>query len=134
LNRIGSFFTGAAADNSDRCRRSARDPECLPFAEGEQARRRSVTNLSSLTKECHREGELAKVLNKHVSTIVRSTRRGVRGHVLKSVLVGGQRYIEREAFAEFIHAINQPRIPVQASPRREEELRQIGQELDSLSL
>jgi hypothetical protein len=98
-------------------------------------RRKSVMNLNALTKPCYREGELAKVLDKHVSTIIRWTRRGVRGHVLRSYLVGGQRYIEREAFAEFLHAINTPRqTPVLASPRREEELKQVGKELDDLGL
>jgi hypothetical protein len=91
-------------------------------------------NLNALTKAYYREGELAKALDKHVSTIIRWTRRGVRGHVLKSVLIGGQRYIEREAFAEFLNAINAPRTPVLASPRREEDLNKVGKELDALGL
>lgn len=79
-----------------------------------------------------RERDLAKALDKHVSTVVRWRQRGVRGHVLRSYLVGGQRYIDRQDFVNFITALNgsesgtSPLPP----PDHEEKMRRVNEELD----
>ena len=76
--------------------------------------------------------DLARFLEKHVSTVVRWTLRGVRGHVLKSYLVGGQRYIDRQDFVDFVQAINDTGTgpsPV-SLPNREEQLRCANEALD----
>src|SRR5258707_364062 len=45
---------------------------------------------------CMSIGALARAMDKHISTIIRWTRRGVRGQVLRSYLIGGQRLIADE--------------------------------------
>ena len=42
----------------------------------------------------------------HVNTIWRWAMRGVRGHRLPTVLIGGQRFIAREALSDWIQRIN----------------------------
>ena len=44
----------------------------------------------------------------HISTLHRWRLRGVRGHRLESILVGGSRYTSRQAIARFIDACNAP--------------------------
>jgi Protein of unknown function (DUF1580) len=83
-------------------------------------------------RERFRFGELARAIGKDVSTIFRWTLRGVRGHVLKSYVVGGQRYVEREDFLAFIGAINGSRTPAATGGKadREAELRRVDEALD----
>jgi hypothetical protein len=66
--------------------------------------------------------ELAQVLDKHVSTIVRWTQRGVKGQRLRSYLIGGQRYVDREDVLVFLRALNDQRTgtDLNLQPRREE--------------
>jgi hypothetical protein len=76
--------------------------------------------------------ELARAINKHVSTVVRWTLRGVRGHILKSYLLGGQRYIDRQDYLDFIQGLNVASTgpsPVSV-PDREEQISCANEELD----
>ena len=57
-------------------------------------------NSKFLGKSRFRLAELAQALDKHVGTIVRWTQKGVRGTVLRSYLLGGQRYVDHEDVAE----------------------------------
>jgi hypothetical protein len=88
--------------------------------------------IDGTRKDQFRLCELAAILNKHTGTVVRWTRRGVRGHVLKSCLVGGQRYVELKDFQLFLQAINgrdfgaKPHL----AHRPDEENRKIEDELD----
>ena len=51
--------------------------------------------------------ELAKAMEKHVATIYRwGSRRGVRGHRLRLVRLGGRTYVYRRDWDAFIAAIN----------------------------
>ena len=76
--------------------------------------------------------ELAKAIDKDISTIFRWSGRGVRGNVLRSYLIGGQRYVDRRDFLAFLRAINAARadpgsIP---DPGHDEAMRRVDQELD----
>jgi hypothetical protein len=59
----------------------------------------------------------------NLSTIWRWRNRGVRGHRLETILVGGRRYTSREAITRFLAAIN-------GEPIRSETLRQREQAID----
>jgi excisionase family DNA binding protein len=52
--------------------------------------------------------EVSNLLGVHCSTVERWIRSGVRGRVLPSVLVGGRRYVQREAIELFE---NQGKLP-----------------------
>lgn len=84
------------------------------------------------TKEFFSLTELARAIDKHVSTIVRWTRRGVRGHILKSFLLGGQRYIDRRDYVDFLEAINVASAGTSrvTAPNREDQLQRVHKELD----
>lgn len=45
--------------------------------------------------------------NPHVSTLHRWRLKGVRGHRLESILVGGSRFTSHQAIARFIAALNE---------------------------
>ena len=51
--------------------------------------------------------EVSQIVDKHVSTIFRWALRGIRGHRLRLVLIGGQRYVLRQDLLAFFHAINE---------------------------
>jgi hypothetical protein len=72
-------------------------------------------------KERFRFAELARALDKDVSTVWRWTQRGIKGHVLPSYRLGGQRYIDRRDFLTFLDLINgvgEGAPPLTAPPRR----------------
>ena len=46
--------------------------------------------------------EIAQRYEVHISTVVRWTQGGVRGHRLPSYLVGGRRYVNRQQLDEFM--------------------------------
>ncbi len=50
--------------------------------------------------------EIAKLLDKHISTVVRWTLGGVRGHRLPRTFIGGHRHIRRDDLIEFLRLIN----------------------------
>jgi hypothetical protein len=89
-------------------------------------------NAAFLGKRRYRLGELARAMDKHISTVVRWTQRGVRGRVLKSYLLGGRRYIDRKDVLSFLQAINEKEVgnEPRPSPRREAEMRRVDEELD----
>jgi hypothetical protein len=76
------------------------------------------------------EGELARAINKHISTIVRWTRNGVHGRVLRSYLLGGRRYVDRQDFLAFVQAINEDRATPAQPAQDEDRLRRVNVELD----
>ena len=89
-----------------------------------------------LHKQRYRQGELARALGKHISTVVRWTQRGVRGRVLRSYLMGGQRYIDREDVLAFLDAINGFDVSdtASASPSRADEKRRVDDALDQAGI
>jgi hypothetical protein len=52
----------------------------------------------------------------HISTLHRWRLRGVRGHRLESILVGGSRYTSQQAITRFISACNTPADAPAATP------------------
>jgi len=67
----------------------------------------------------------------HTSTIVRWALRGVRGHRLETVVIGGRRYTSVEAIERFISALsNEPCQSEPLSRRREEEIDRAERKLD----
>jgi hypothetical protein len=93
-------------------------------------------NTDFLREPRYRFAELARVVNKHIATIVRWTQRGVRGHVLKSYRLGGQYYIDREAIIEFLQAINGGGLPPtnEVQAREEEKRRRVDEALDKAGI
>lgn len=59
----------------------------------------------------HKMGEAARLLDVHVSTLWRWRLRGVRGHKLRTVVIGGTRYVLEEDLKAFLHALNQGEQP-----------------------
>jgi hypothetical protein len=51
----------------------------------------------------------------HVSTLWRWSQRGVRGHRLETVVVGGRRFTSREAIRRFIEQTTNATIPASAA-------------------
>lgn len=62
--------------------------------------------------------KLASELDVHVSTVWRWTLRGVRGHRLERLIVGGRTYTTREAFERFVAATNGQKLPAGRTPRQ----------------
>jgi hypothetical protein len=89
-------------------------------------------NADFLGKSRYRLGELAQAMDKHISTIVRWTQRGVKGRVLRSYLLGGQRYIDREDVLAFIQAINGDEVGNEHVPstRRKAEMQRVDEDLN----
>ncbi len=87
-------------------------------------------------RERLRVNELSRAIDKDVSTIYRWTQRGVRGHVLGSYMMGGQRYVDRQDFVDFLAALNTSSVAPPAVVRRdrEERLHRVEQELDRAGL
>jgi hypothetical protein len=83
-------------------------------------------------KDRFRYGELARAIHKHVATIWRWTQRGVKGQVLRSFRVGGQRYVARQDFLDFIGAINATEPPAHrgAAAAHPKSLDSVDQALD----
>ena len=52
--------------------------------------------------------ELAKHLDVHASTVWRWTLRGIRGRKLKTIQIGGRRFVFAEEAERFISSLNQP--------------------------
>lgn len=50
--------------------------------------------------------EVARILDKHISTIWRWCLRPVRGRILKTIHIGGQRYVERADLEAFLDEQN----------------------------
>lgn len=79
--------------------------------------------------------ELAKSLPKRngkapaISTLWRWSTTGVRGVVLQTVLVGGQRYSSPEVFRRFVAAGNQGRV---AKPETSRAAEETNRQLDAL--
>jgi hypothetical protein len=67
----------------------------------------------SLTALAQREGV-------HVATTARWALKGVRGHVLETLLVGSRRYTTREAFARWLAKLNDEPINAGETPRQRE--------------
>lgn len=74
---------------------------------------------------------LSQELGVHVSTVWRWVLRGLRGHHLECVRIGGRRYTTREAFARFIAATNGQRLPT-PDKQRTAEVDRAEEELDDL--
>jgi len=52
--------------------------------------------------------EVARTLGIHIATVWRWILHGVRGRKLSSVVIGGRRYITREALTDFLSTRNVP--------------------------
>jgi hypothetical protein len=66
---------------------------------------------------------------------VRWTQRGVRGHLLRSHLVGGQRYVDRADYLEFIAAINGKDEGTPTSTQQgDSRLRRVEEQLDQAGI
>lgn len=63
----------------------------------------SLIRVCEVPGELHREGKKL-----HTSTAMRWCLKGVRGHRLESLMVGGVRYTSREALGRFLGALNAP--------------------------
>jgi hypothetical protein len=72
----------------------------------------------------------------HVSTCWRWARRGVRGHKLETIVIGGRRYTSREALERFFTALNQPQPTTKSGSdqQREQQLAQIDQRLTEMGI
>lgn len=66
---------------------------------------------------------VADVLEKHLSTVVRWTVGGVRGHRLPTKFIGGRRHANRADVVAFLNAINGDDEPVAISVSAEEKAR-----------
>lgn len=75
--------------------------------------------------------DLAKELGVHVSTVWRWVLRGLGGHHLESVRIGGRRITSREAFARFIAATNGQPLPT-PQKRHTAEVQRAEEELDRI--
>jgi hypothetical protein len=76
---------------------------------------------------------LAREQRVAVSTVWRWALRGVRGHRLECIHLGGRRYTTREAFARFIARTNGERVVSGQTPRqREAAIRAADRELDTI--
>ena len=83
-------------------------------------------------KHCFKCREAAQILDKHISTLFRWHLHGVRGHRLRMVLIGGQRYVLRRDLIRFLRAINDEAAATPAcetSKRRQEQIDQAEAEL-----
>ena len=83
-------------------------------------------------KERFKVREAAQALDKHTSTLFRWNLRGVRGHRLRMVLIGGQRYVLRRDLIAFLRAINDEAAAPPAARRstnREDEIARAEAEL-----
>jgi hypothetical protein len=78
---------------------------------------------------------LARELSVHVSTVWRWTLRGVRGHRLERITIGGRTYTTREAFERFVSATNGEKLPARRTNRqREADQRRAEMELEALGM
>ena len=80
--------------------------------------------------------EIAKSLDKHISTVLRWALKGVRGRRLPSFLIGGQRYVNREDLERFLHPDAPPSSspPPGSSSARASQLHAVDAELDAAGL
>jgi hypothetical protein len=53
------------------------------------------------------------------ATLWRWALRGIRGHRLETVIVGGRRYSSRDAFDRFLRSLNETRVAEPASESRQ---------------
>ena len=81
--------------------------------------------------------ELAKALRKNVATVYRwGSPRGVRGHRLPMLHIGGRTYVEKSAYEAFHNALNKgPDSSISADAAREDSAPdEIDAELDAAGL
>lgn len=57
--------------------------------------------------------QLAQEQSVSLSTCWRWCHRGIRGHVLESINIGGRKFTTREAFARFVVRTNGERVPAE---------------------
>jgi hypothetical protein len=80
---------------------------------------------------------LAKVLNVHVGTVYRwGAAKGVRGHRLNLLRVGGRTYVDRDDWDRFVHALNNRNVspPKDQARGTERTEKGIDDELDAAGL
>jgi hypothetical protein len=73
--------------------------------------------------------ELAREQNVALSTCWRWCLRGIKGHTLESIAIGGRKFTTREAFARFIAATNGESVPHRSSQQRSREQREARKQL-----
>ena len=79
--------------------------------------------------------KLAKALKVHVSTIYRwGTGKGVRGHKLRLLRIGGRTFVQRSDWLAFVDALNQGSNVALATAEKETPTSDIDAELDAAGL